>query len=167
MLFLNLGVINLKLIKFILILGLCLIALVACSKTEKSNGTFIGESEHWTGELVQNGKVIYRNHPELENHYEIEYEKKETLTITYKGDVSELGNEVSYSYRSKLGGSKNGTKSDDGLTMNVFTSQGVSNGVSHLPQDMKYNPINRKDKPIEVVVTWQGKEEVIKLQSKN
>jgi hypothetical protein len=71
-----------------------LFIMTGCTITKDYYQNFKGKSEHWSAELIQQGKVEYRDHKEFENHYEIKYERKHTLKLNYVGNEPDLGRVV-------------------------------------------------------------------------
>ncbi|UYZ24141.1 hypothetical protein [Mesobacillus jeotgali] len=51
-------------ILFVLFLSI----LTGCTTTKDYYQSFRGKSEHWSAELIQKGKVEYRDHKQFENH---------------------------------------------------------------------------------------------------
>jgi hypothetical protein len=142
--------------------------LSACSNTTKEyEQVFQAESDHWNAELIQTAKVLYRDHKELENQYEIDYETNERLKITYIGNESNLGTSVEYSmsYGGK-GGSKN-SKEGELITVSkdevVFDGGSSSTGTSHIPKDMEYKPVDNIDRTFSLTIKWKDKEEKLTL----
>ncbi len=152
-----------KLFKITSLLLIFLYILSGCITTKEYHQTFIGESQNWSAELIQDGNVKYKNHKELKDQYEIEYERNEVLRLRYIGNESDLGQEVEYSYRRGKGSIKV-LKGEMIKTDEVFTHSGGSAGTSHIPKDSEYKPVNNKDSVLEVTVKWNGKEEKIKLK---
>lgn len=115
---------------------LVLFILGACSNEQ----SFIlkGESENWSG--VYNGYT-----------YDNSNEKSE-LTLSYKGDYSEIKGNIKYEYETDGGGGEG--------------------DVSPLEKPIKVNvscggcAVNNKDDVMTVTVSWNNKSETFKLQSK-
>ncbi|MFE8699715.1 hypothetical protein ACFYKX_03645 [Cytobacillus sp. FJAT-54145] len=152
-----------KLFKTTSLLLFILCILSGCTTTKEYHQTFNGVSQNWSGELIQYGKIQYKNHKELSDQYEIDYEKNETLRLRYIGEESNLGELVEYSYRRGNGS----MKAYDGEVIGideVFTLSGGSSGTSHIPKDSEYKPVNNKNNVFEVTVRWNGQEEKIKLK---
>ena len=137
--------------------------LTGCTTTKDYDQTFKGTSEHWSGELIQKGKVEYRDHEKFENHYEIKYERKHTLKLKYIGNEPDLGRTVEYSF--DYGSSVREVLEGEPIDVNeVFTSSSSSEGTSHIPKGSDYRPLDNQDTTFEVIIKWNGKEEKIKLK---
>lgn len=152
-----------KLINISSLLLILLYILSGCSTTKEYYQTFKGVSQNWSAEIIQDGKVEYRNHEELKEQYEIEYERNETLKLRYIGKESDLGQLVEYSYR-QSGGSMKASEGEVIEIDEVFTHSGGTSGTSHIPKDSEFKPVNNKDSVFEVTVKWNGNEEKIKLK---
>lgn len=140
-----------------------LIYLSACSTTKEYHQTFKGSSENWVVELVQEGSDIFRDHKELENQYEIDYRKHEAIKLKYVGIEQDLGQSVVYSHH----GGSGSMKASEGEVIGVdevFTHSGGTSGISHIPKDLEYKPVDNKDHTFEITVRWNGKEEKIQLK---
>jgi len=149
-------------ILFVFILSI----LSGCTTTKDYYQTFKGTSEHWSAELIQKGKVEYRDHEKFENHYEMKYERKHTLKLKYIGNEPNLGRTMEYSY--DYGSSVREVLEGEPIDVNeVFTSSSSSEGTSHIPKDSDYRPLDNQDTTFEVIIKWNGKEEKIKLRYDN
>jgi hypothetical protein len=146
-----------------LLLGILLFILTGCTTTRDYYQTFVGKSEHWSAELIQIGKVEYRDHKKFENHYEIKYEREHTLKLKYVGNEPDLGRTVEYSY--DYGSATREVLEGPPLDVNeIFTSSNSSEGTSHIPKDSDYKPLDNQDSIFQVTVKWNGKEERIQLK---
>lgn len=141
--------------------------LSACSNTKEYEQVFYAESDNWNAELIQTAKVLYRDHKELENQYEIDYEINERLKITYIGNGTNLGTSVEYSM--PHGGKGGSTRSIEGESITAPKNEVFFNGVtgtsgtSHIPKDMEYKPIDSIDRTFRLTIKWEDKEEKLKL----
>jgi hypothetical protein len=154
--------------RYISIIILVLVFMLsACSNTKEYEQVFQAESDNWNAELIQTAKVFYRDHKELENQYEIDYERNERLNITYIGDESNLGTLVEYSMAGgKLGGSRSSIEGEVITVMKnevIFNGSSGTTGTSHIPKDMEYKPIDNIDKTFSLTIKWKDKEEKLTL----
>lgn len=137
--------------------------LAGCTTTRDYYQAFNGKSDHWSAELIQKGKVEYRDHDKFENHYEMKYERTHTLKLKYIGKEPDLGRTVEYSY--DYGNSVREVLEGEPIDVNeVFTSSSSSEGTTHIPKDSNYNPLDNQDTTFEVIIKWNSKEEKIKLK---
>ncbi len=152
-----------KAIRITLTLLSLLYVLAGCNLPKEYHKTFKGNSQNWSAELIQDGNVTYRDHPELEDQYEIDYEKNETLKLYYIGEESSLGQSVEYKYYSGSGATKASKDEEIGVT-EVFTHSGGTSGTTHIPKDYNYEPVDSDERVFEITVIWNGKEEKIQLK---
>jgi hypothetical protein len=152
-----------NLIRQTMILSIYLLILTGCTTTKEYYQTFKGASDNWSAELVQDGKVEFKNHKELEDQYEIKYEKNEIIKLIYIGKEPNLGRSVEYSFNSG-GGSMNASEGEVISVDEVFTHLGGTSGTSHIPKDLNYKPVDNKSRVFEITVKWNSKEEKIKLK---
>lgn len=146
-----------------LLFAIFLFILTGCTITKDYYQTFKGKSNHWSAELIQKGKVEYRDHKEFENHYEMKYEREHTLKLKYVGNEPDLGRTVEFSY--DYGSSAREVLEGDPIDVNeVFTQSSSSEGTSHIPKGSDYIPLDDPDSTFEVTVKWSGKEEKITLK---
>lgn len=146
-----------------LLVFIFIFVLTGCTTTKEYYQSFKGASEHWSSELIQKGKVEYRNHEKFENHYEMKYERTHTLKLKYIGNEPNLGRIVEYSY--DYGSSVQEVLEGDPFDVNeVFTSSSSSEGTTHIPKDSNYKPLDNQETIFEVIIKWNGKEEKIKLK---
>jgi hypothetical protein len=137
--------------------------LTGCTTTKDYYQTYKGKSEHWSAELIQKGKVEYRDHEEFENHYEINYEREHFLRLKYIGNEPDLGGTVEFSY--DYGGTTREVLEGNPIEVSeVFIQSSSSEGTSHIPKGSDYNPLDNQDSTFEVSVKWNGNEEKIKLK---
>ena len=126
--------------------------LAACSEKTHENYIFVGESEHWKAEFVydvsetwgeKNGKGNYSN--------EVQY----TLTLTYKGAVSELATikKVSYGYETTTSSASNTIELTEPLTKSEFKLSGSRENSARI---FPHHVITAK-------VQWDDFEETIEL----
>ncbi|MBT2640482.1 hypothetical protein [Bacillus sp. ISL-39] len=149
--------------RFAILFVCILLILSGCTTTKEYYQSFKGTSEHWSAELIQEGKVKYRDHEEFENHYEMEFERKHTLKLKYIGNEPHLGRTVEFSYN--YGKATQQVLEGDPFDVNeVFTSSSSSEGTTHIPKDSNYKPLDNQDTTFEVIIKWNGKEEKIKLK---
>jgi hypothetical protein len=165
------GRINMKYLKVFLFISILILVSVsmlsACSNTKEYEQVFQGESDNWNAELIQTAKVIYRDHKELENQYEIDYERYQRLKITYIGNETNLGTSVEYSMAT--GGKGGSMNSIEGELITVSKNEVVFNGgsgttgTSHIPKDMEYKPVDNIDRTFSLTIKWKDKEEKLTL----
>ena len=137
--------------------------LCGCTTTKEYHQTFKGVSQHWVAEFTQDATVIFKDHKELKNQNEIEYEKNELLRLRYIGKESNLGKLVEYSSRQGSGW----LKASDGEVIEadeIITHSSGTSGTSHFPKDIEFEAVNSKKSVLEVIVKWNGKEEKIQLK---
>lgn len=152
-----------NIIRVTMMLLICLYILSGCTKTKEYHQTFKGISDNWSAELVQDGKVVFKNHKELEDQYEIIYDRNENLKLVYIGKEPNLGRSVEYLFISG-GGSMKASEGEVISIDEVFTHTGGTSGTSHIPKDLDFKPVDNKSRVFEVTVKWNGKEEKIELE---
>jgi hypothetical protein len=121
------------------------VGLTPCTKSKEYHHVFTGESNHWIGELVQDGDITFKDHKELEAQYqyEIDYNRRGKLTITFKGEKEELGDRVEFSSVKLRSNTSYGPAGINGeWTTTEFTSSSSGGGNSHIPKDMEFVPLN-------------------------
>ncbi|WP_456276039.1 hypothetical protein [Bacillus sp. AK128] len=112
--------------------------------------------------MVQEGKVTYKEHEELEDQYEISYEKNEDLQLTYIGTEENLGQVVEYFTETSAGE----VKASEGEVIDIqkeFSLSGGTGGTSHIPKDLNFSPIDKQDHVFKVTIKWNDKIEEIEL----
>jgi hypothetical protein len=147
-----------------LLIFIFILILTGCTTTRDYYQAFRGKSDHWSAELIQKGKVEYRDHKEFKNHYEMKYERKQTLKLEYVGNEPDLGHIVEYSSEELGSATQQVLEGDPFDVTEVFTSSSSSEGTTHIPKDSDYRPLDNKDSTFELTVKWNGKEEKVKLK---
>lgn len=135
--------------RFLLVI-ISLMFLTACNDGKENkpkmpkeyNQTFVGDSNN-----------VYR------------YKADEKLTIEYKGNIIDIGKEVSFTYHSVLNNGTTTEKAEDFFPEKTFSSIGTNEGIIDGDSGEDFIPINVKDSEIEVTVKWKNKSEKIQLNS--
>jgi hypothetical protein len=90
--------------------------------------------------------------------YEIDYNRRGKLTITLKGEKKELGDRVEFSSVKLRSNTSYGPAGMNGeWTTTEFTSSSSGGGNSHIPKDMEFAPVKRKEDTIDVTVKWANR----------
>ncbi|MDL4839975.1 hypothetical protein [Aquibacillus rhizosphaerae] len=146
-----------------LILTILIVFLTSCSNTKSYDNEFVGESKDWKVNLIQNATVIYKDHPELEDQNEIEVDQTDTLTLTYKGDLSEVTNEdVAIIHSTFILGSTFPTVPHEDKIVKEL-NRDVSGPSAHIPKDMEYPAVYTEESTVQVTIRWLEEEQIIEL----
>lgn len=145
----------LRRVRKLLLPGIMLLVLAACSKTEtiRHDYTFTGESETWSAEYIQTASekyIIPKNEDKLVEH---ESSYKYTFELRYKGEASDLDEmkELIFKFQGKRSG---GSSNLEGPVRTEDLRRGSSgSGVNE-----------RADSVIKVSVDWDGKSEQFELR---
>jgi hypothetical protein len=144
----------------LMLIAAAIILFIGCSNKEVTSHNYIfkGESDLWTAEYKVDGTDSWSK-VEGKLHYESEATK--VLTVTYKGDVSELHSvkHLEITYDTGTGGGKltEDHDSDAPLSQKVFTFR--SGGKGQLIPD--------KDEVIKVTINLDGDVQTIELKNVN
>ncbi|UOQ49829.1 hypothetical protein MUN88_07075 [Gracilibacillus caseinilyticus] len=140
--------------KFLSLLCLSVVIVVACSEVTHHDYTFTGESEHWEAEYVYEGTEKRREEDGVESYSnEMDYE----FILTYKGTLEELSplERLSYSYETTSSGGESTRTFNEPPSKVTFTKRGGSTGSS----------VMSKDEVIQVTVKWGEAEELFELRN--
>ena len=115
---------------------------------------FKGESESWTGEMKVDSTLQFY---EKDGVLDCDANEDHTLTVTYKGDVSDLASVKQLKIDFDAGPSGGGLEeehADDPIAQKTFVMQGGGNGAQI-----------QKDQIITVTVTIDGKTENFEMKN--
>lgn len=135
-----------------------LLILTGCSNKEviKHNYTYKGENEFWTVEYKVNGTGIFT---EKNNKTEYESNSNNTLTVTYRKNLSDLSSvkHLEISYESSAGGGKLADDFDKDHPLNQKTYTLKSSAIG--------GAIEGKNEIIKVNINLDGKIQTIELKN--
>ena len=142
-----------KLILFMLVLSLAAIFLIGCSKTEEIRYEYKGESENWTAIYIVNSIYTIKK---VDNKNKYDGKKSTILTLTYKGDISELSKKkhLQYSFKSI---------DESGSSEVVFDVPTKKKVFTHKSQSGDINTLEMADEAIAVRVDLDGAIETFDL----
>ncbi|UQZ36215.1 hypothetical protein C2I18_23445 [Paenibacillus sp. PK3_47] len=149
----------LKFVRKLLLPGIVLLILTACSNTEtqtiRHDYTFTGESETWSAEYIQTAWEKYIIPEDEDKRVEYETSKKYNFELRYKGEQSDLEDikQLHYKYEGR-GGS--GSMNMEGPIPAELLKSGASGTGTML----------KEDSIIKVNVDWDGKSEQFELRVK-
>jgi len=137
----------------ILSTAMLLLIIIGCSnkKVIKYDYIYRGENESWTAEYKINGTATFT---EKDNKTSYEDNGGKVLTVTYKGDISELSSVKHFEISYKGEGLVYDIGDDDSLNQKTFTLESEGLGA-----------VEDKDEIIKVNINMDGQTQTIELKN--
>jgi len=137
----------------ILSTAMLLLIIIGCSnkKVIKYDYIYRGENESWTAEYKINGTATFT---EKDNKTSYEDDGGKVLTVTYKGDISELSSVKHFEISYKGEGLVYDIGDDDSLNQKTFTLESEGLGA-----------VEDKDEIIKVNINMDGQTQTIELKN--
>lgn len=145
----------------VIMLSLVMILIAGCSKKEvndsyENNYTFQGENDRWEAKFISEGTVTFT---EKNSNTDVKTKENELLTVTYKGELSDLSKvkHLEIEYESDLGKGK--------LEKNYGEGESISTKTFTLTSSVSGGPIMDENEVIKVTINLDGKEETLELKN--
>lgn len=153
----NLGGYKMKRKMMSLMFFVMLTMLTACTNKDVTyhNYTYEGENEKWTADFKVNGKTIFtRTNGVLSAKNDV----SQVLTITYRGDLSELSTvrNLKIIYKTSAGGAS--------ISNNYDEDYSITNKTFTLKSGGKNGAIPNEDETIKVTVDTDGSQQMLELK---